>query len=157
PSDQATTLRSAEFDVVEHWINPNRDSARVGTVSVRLRKLVLRDCSVTRTKYGFSCIRRRCQWWIATALSSRTGRAGGDTTRPSRRSRRLLPMPSQTQCWRSFGSAVLKCSRRKEAAALSATIVRLDDFRAERREKSSRSHRLIPNLIPPPRPSGSAP
>ena len=44
---------AAELDTVEHWINPNRDSARVGTVSERLRKFIHRDCSITRTKYGF--------------------------------------------------------------------------------------------------------
>jgi hypothetical protein len=44
---------STELDVTEHWVNPNRDSARVGTVRVRLRKFVHHDCSVTSTKFGF--------------------------------------------------------------------------------------------------------
>jgi hypothetical protein len=44
---------SPELDVLDCWINPNRESAKVGTVSVRLRKFVYSPCSVTRTKYGF--------------------------------------------------------------------------------------------------------
>jgi hypothetical protein len=52
-SPGAHSPRSTELDIVEHWINPNRDGALVGRVSVRLRKFIHHDCSVTRTKYGF--------------------------------------------------------------------------------------------------------
>jgi hypothetical protein len=43
----------ATLALMAHWVNPNRDSARVGTVVVRVRKFIYHDCSVTRTKYGF--------------------------------------------------------------------------------------------------------
>jgi hypothetical protein len=53
PEGVRTRGSSVELEIIEHWVNPNRNSARVGTVSVRLRKFAHHDCSVTRTKRGF--------------------------------------------------------------------------------------------------------
>jgi hypothetical protein len=44
--------RSPDLALLKHWINPNHESALLGNVSLRVRRLIVPTCNVTRTRYG---------------------------------------------------------------------------------------------------------